>query len=69
MKKTPKSKPSAKKPVIKKTPSSLNDLAITELSGDHSKAESIDASETDDDENEGLGDGKIGRSDKDVLNK
>ena len=48
-------------------PKSVDDLAITELSGAHEKTESIDASETDDDENEGLGNGRMERSDRDVL--
>jgi hypothetical protein len=48
-------------------PKSVDDLAIMELSGAHEKTESIDASETDDDENEGLGNGRMERSDRDVL--
>ncbi|WP_276366694.1 hypothetical protein [Chryseolinea sp. H1M3-3] len=49
--------------------SSLDDLQRTELSGNADENISLETSSTDEDEDEGLGDGNIGRSKGDVLGK
>jgi hypothetical protein len=49
--------------------SSVESLTHLELSGEEDKRESIDASETDEDENEGLGDGNLGIKNPDILEK
>lgn len=45
-----------------------HDMAVEELSG-HKHDQSLNTSETDDDENEGMGGGNIERSDDDVFKK
>lgn len=40
-----------------------------ELSGADDKRSALSSSSTDEDEDEGLGDGKIGRSQKDILGR
>lgn len=57
---------------LKKSASSIHnaeDLEKAELSGSSSSDSSLNASSTDEDESEGLGDGNIGRSDKDIIHK
>jgi hypothetical protein len=49
-------------------PEDAEDLALTEISGS-STEDRLDLSETDEDEDEALGDGKIGRSTPDLLDK
>ncbi len=49
--------------------SSLDDLQRTELSGNADENTSLETSSTDEDEDEGLGDGNIGRSNGDILGK
>jgi hypothetical protein len=49
--------------------SSLDDLQRTELSGNADENISLETSSTDEDEDEGLGDGNIGRSKGDILGK
>lgn len=65
-----KTKPNArKKENPKKAPLRLSedhDLASEELSG-RSRDESLNVSETDEDENEGIGGGNLERSDDDVF--
>jgi hypothetical protein len=50
-------------------PDSLRDLQHSELSGKSSKQSTLATSQTDDDEDEGLGDGNIGRSRNDPFSK
>jgi hypothetical protein len=47
----------------------LQELEHNELSGSESKESSLAASSTDENEDEGLGDGNIGRSQVDILGK
>ena len=47
----------------------LHELEHDELSGYESKERSLSTSSTDDNEDEGLGDGNMGRSDKNILSK
>jgi hypothetical protein len=47
----------------------IEDLEKTELSGYQYQESSLAASSTDEDENEGLGDGNIGRSKNDIFGK
>ena len=47
----------------------LEDLLHEELSGTEGGKSSLAASSTDDDENEGLGDGNIGRSKNNILSR
>ena len=47
----------------------LQELEHNELSGYESKESSLAASSTDENEDEGLGDGNMGRSQKDILGK
>ena len=47
----------------------LQELQHAELSGKQNKETSLAVSSTDENENEGLGDGNIGRSHKDILGK
>ena len=49
-------------------PEDLHGLEHEELSG-HDEQSSLAASNTDEDEDEGLGDGNIGRSDRSILGK
>jgi hypothetical protein len=49
------------------TPEDLTELSHDELSGADSKDTDLAASSVDEDEDEGLGDGNIGRSDDDTL--
>ena len=51
------------------SPTSLEDLQHTELSGGNEKGMSLDSSSTDENEDEGFGDGNIGRSTNDILRK
>ena len=53
----------------KHVPKDLEELEHNELSGYESKASSLSASSTDENEDEGLGDGNMGRSQKDILGK
>jgi hypothetical protein len=48
--------------------SGLDDLQHEELSG-HDRESSLEVSSTDEDEDEGLGDGNIGRSKNNILDK
>jgi hypothetical protein len=48
-------------------PADLKEMAHDELSGPDPKRSSLASSATDDDENEGVGDGNIGRSKDDLL--
>jgi hypothetical protein len=50
-------------------PKDLQELEHDELSGYESKESSLTASSTDENEDEGLGDGNMGRSQKDILGK
>ena len=50
-------------------PNDLRELEQDELSGYENKESSLAASSTDENEDEGLGDGNMGRSDKDLLSK
>jgi hypothetical protein len=47
----------------------LQELQQAELSGNQNKETSLAVSSTDENEDEGLGDGNIGRSHKDILGK
>jgi len=47
----------------------LEELQHLELSGYENKESSLAASSTDENEDEGLGDGNMGRSKKDILGK
>lgn len=47
----------------------LENLVHEELSGVEDENSSLAVTSTDDDENEGLGDGKIGRSKNNILSK
>ena len=47
---------------------SLEDIQREELSGDH-RVRSLEVSDTDDDEDEGVGGGEIGRSNDDPFKK
>ena len=47
----------------------LQELQHDELSGYENKESSLAASSTDENEDEGLGDGNMGRSQKDILGK
>jgi hypothetical protein len=47
----------------------LHDLEREELSGHDDEHSSLSTSSTDEDEGEGLGDGNIGRSDRNILGK
>jgi len=47
----------------------LEELQYLELSGYENKESSLAASSTDENEDEGLGDGNMGRSQKDILGK
>ena len=47
----------------------LEELQHLELSGYENKESSLAASSTDENEDEGLGDGNMGRSQKDILGK
>ena len=47
----------------------LDELQRLELSGYENKGASLAASSTDENEDEGLGDGNMGRSQKDILGK
>ena len=57
----------AKEGPLKDRETDLENLAHEELSGADEKKSSLAVSSTDDDENEGLGDGKIGRSKNNIL--
>jgi hypothetical protein len=50
-------------------PKDLRELEHDELSGYENKESSLAASSTDENEDEGLGDGNMSRSDKDLLSK
>ena len=50
-------------------PKDLQELTHEELSGYENKESSLAASSTDENEDEGLGDGNMGRSQKDILGK
>jgi len=50
-------------------PKDLKQLKHDELSGYENKEVSLAASSTDESEDEGLGDGNMGRSQKDILEK
>lgn len=52
---------------LSSTPDDLEKLSHDELSGGEGSASTLASSETDEDEDEGLGDGRIGRSNDDVL--
>lgn len=54
---------------LKDRETDLENLVHEELSGADEEKSSLAVSSTDDDENEGLGDGKIGRSKNNILNK
>jgi hypothetical protein len=49
------------------TPASLEDLQHEELSGEEPHGEATAASQTDEDEDEGVGDGNVGRSSEDPF--
>jgi hypothetical protein len=51
------------------SPADLNEMTHDELTGSESKDSSLESSSTDEDEDEGLGDGNIGRSDEDILGR
>lgn len=58
------------KPVPRKhIANDLEELQHLELSGYENKEASLAASSTDENEDEGLGDGNMGRSQKDILGK
>jgi hypothetical protein len=59
----------SKKNASKDSPADLQGLEHDELSGHEDKQSSLAASSTDDDEDEGLGDGNIGRSERNILTK
>ena len=69
MKKHGEGKARIKKNVSEIVPDDIEDLRHEELSGDDSDEKDFDLSQTDEDENEGLGDGNIGRSSPDPLSK
>jgi len=71
MKEKPRSKKDVKaKPVSRKhIANDLEALQHLELSGYENKESSLAASSTDENEDEGLGDGNMGRSQKDILGK
>jgi hypothetical protein len=50
-------------------PKDIEDLQQQELSGETSDGSLLNRSETDEDEDEGVGDGNIGRSTPDVMDK
>jgi hypothetical protein len=64
----PKSVPRKKAKTSTPDLSDDHDMAVEELSG-NKHDQSLNASETDDDENEGMGGGNIERSDDDVFKK
>ena len=64
-KKNPKKKHASKKSL----PADLQGLEHDELSGHEDNQSSLAASSTDEDEDEGLGDGNIGRSERNILGK
>ena len=66
-----KTKSKSKKQVknIERVPKDLQELTHDELSGYENKESSLAASSTDENEDEGLGDGNMGRSQKDILGK
>lgn len=51
------------------TPKDLHELEHDELSGHETQEKSLSATSTDEDENEGLGNGKMGKSVEDILGK
>ena len=54
---------------VRKNSRGLIDLEKEEISGSYYENHSSSYSDTDDDENEGLGDGKIGRDRHDLFDK
>ena len=71
MKGKSKSKKNVKEIPIRRehVPKDLQELTHEELSGYENKKTSLPVSSTDENEDEGLGDGNIGRSHKDILGK
>jgi hypothetical protein len=51
------------------TPEDLKEMTQDELSGAEDKHSALSSSSTDEEEDEGLGDGKIGRSQDDILGR
>jgi hypothetical protein len=64
-----KSKGVKKRSGTTRSATSLDDLQHMELSGPDDKKTSLNASSTDENEDEGLGDGNIGRSAGNVLDE
>jgi hypothetical protein len=56
-------------PDASSTPDDLKEMTQDELSGADDKLSALSSSSTDEDEDEGLGDGKIGRSQDDILGR
>jgi len=71
MKGTSKSKKKVKEITARRehVPKDLEELTHEELSGYENKESSLAASSTDENEDEGLGDGNMGRSNKNALGK
>lgn len=70
MAKSPAKQPSrATRGISSKDIKSVDDLEELELTGKEDKSESLDSSDTDEDENEALGDGNLGRKNSDILEK
>jgi hypothetical protein len=68
--KSKKTKDSKKaSPPLDHIPKSLEELEHDELSGYEDRKTSLSSSSTDEEEDEGLGDGNIGRSNKNILGK
>lgn len=64
-----KSKQVKKRSVTTRSATSLDDLQHLELSGPDDQKTSLNSSSTDENEDEGLGDGNIGRSAGNVLDE
>ena len=56
-------------PNTSSTSDDLKEVTHDELSGADDKRSALSSSSTDEDEDEGLGDGKIGRSQDDILGR
>lgn len=68
MKSAPK-KNERKKAEDHSAPEDLEDLTRDEISGSDSMNSGLEISSADEEEDEGLGDGKIGRSEEDILGR
>ena len=69
MKPTRSKKERKEEPINPSMPEDLEELTHDELSGAESKATDLATSSVDEDEDEGLGDGNIGRDDDDILGR